>query len=50
MTVVPNVTGAFGTITKELLKSLDVLQVGGRGETIQATVLLRTARILRKIR
>ena len=35
MTIVPIVIGAFGTITKGLLKSLDDLEVGGRIETIQ---------------
>ncbi len=41
--------GAFGTITKGLLKGLEDLEVGGRVETIQKTALLRTARILRKV-
>ena len=49
MTIVPIVTGAFGTITKGLLKGLGDLEVGGRVETIQTTVLLRTARILRRV-
>ena len=42
------VIGAFGTITKELLKGLEDLEVGRGGETIQTT-LLRTGRILRRI-
>ena len=46
VTIVPIVTGAFGTITKGLLKGLEDLEVGGRAETIQMTALLRTARIL----
>ena len=41
--------GAFGTITKGLLKGLEDLEVGGRVETIQMTALLRTARILRRV-
>ena len=45
----PIVIGAFGTITKGLLKGLEDLEVGGRIETIQMTALLRTARILRRI-
>ena len=49
VTIVPIVIGAFGTITKELLKGLEDLEVGGRVETIQMTVLLRTARILRRV-
>ena len=49
MMIVPIVTGVFGTITKGLLKGLDDLEVGRRGETIQMTALLRTARILRRV-
>ena len=46
MTIVPIVIGAFGTITKGLLKGRVDLEVGGRVETIQLTALLRTAKIL----
>ncbi len=49
VTIVPIVIGAFGTITKGLLKELEDLEVGGRMETIQTTTLLRTARILRRV-
>ena len=49
VTIVPVVIGAFGTITKGLLKGQEDLEVGGRVETIQMTVLLRTARILRRV-
>ena len=49
VTIVPNVIGALGTITKGLLTSLEDLEVGGRVETIQTTALLRTARTLRRI-
>ena len=35
VTIVPIVIGAFGTITKGLLKGLKDLEVGGRVETIQ---------------
>ena len=49
VTIVPIVIGALGTITKGLLKGLEVLEVGGRVETIQLRALLRTARILRKV-
>ena len=49
VTIVPIVIGAFGTITKELLKGLEDLEVGERVETIQMTALLRTARILRRV-
>ena len=49
VTIVPIVIGAFGTITEGLLKGPEGLQVGGRVETIHMTVLLRTARILRRV-
>ena len=49
VTIVSIVIGAFGTITKGLLKGLEDLEVGGRVETIQMTALLRTARILRRV-
>ena len=47
--IVPIVIGALGTITEGLLKGLEVLELGGRVETTQTTVLLRTARILRRV-
>ena len=49
MTTVPIVIGAFGRVTKGLLKGLADLEAGGRVETIQTTALLRTARILRRV-
>ncbi len=49
VTIVPIMIGAFGTVTKGLLKGLDDLEVGGRVETIQTTALLRTARIPRSV-
>ena len=49
MTIVPIVIGAFGTVTKGLLKGLKDLEAGGRVETIQTTTLLRMARILRRV-
>ena len=48
-TIIPIVIGAFGIVTKGLLKGLEDLEVGGRVETIQTTTLLRMARILRRI-
>ena len=48
VTIIPNVIGAFATVTKGLLKGLEDLEVGGRVETIQTT-LLRTARILWRV-
>ena len=47
--IVPIVIGAFGTVTKGLLKGLEDLEVGKRVETIQTTALLKTARILRRV-
>ena len=49
VTIIPIVIGAFGTVTKRLLKGLEDLEVCGRVLTIQTTALLRTARILRRI-
>ena len=49
VTIVPIVIGAFGTVTKGLLKGLEDFEVGVRVETIQTTTLLRTARILRRV-
>ena len=49
VTIIPIAIGAFGTVTKALVKGLKDLKVGGRVETIQTTTLLRTARILRRV-
>ena len=49
MIIIPIVFGAFGTVTKGLLKGLEDFKVGGRVETIQTTALLKTARILRRV-
>ena len=46
--IIPIVIGAFGTVTKGLLKGLEDLEVGGRVDTIQ-TALLKTARILTRV-
>ena len=48
VTIIPIVIGAFRAVTIGLLKGLEDLEVGGQVETIQTTVLLRTARILRR--
>ena len=37
VTIIPIVIGAFCTVTKGLLKGLEDLEVGDRGETIQTT-------------
>ena len=49
VTIIPIVIGAFGTVTKGLLKGLADLEVGGRVETIQTTALLRTVKMLRRV-
>ena len=63
VTIIPTAIGAFGTVTKGLLKWVKDLEVGGRVETIQTTASklqhpnysiqttasLRTARILRRV-
>ena len=46
VTIIPILIGAFGTVTKGLLKGLEDFEVGGLVETTQTTVLLKTARIL----
>ena len=46
VTIIPVVIGAFGTVTKGLLKGPEDLEVGGRVETIKTTALLKTDRIL----
>ena len=49
VTILPIVIGAFGTITKGILKGLDDLEVAKQVETIKMTALLKTARILRSV-
>ena len=49
VTIIPIVIGAFGTVTKGLLKGLEDSEVGGRVETIQTIRLLKMARIPRRV-
>ena len=49
VTIILIVIGAFGTVTKGLLKGLEDFEVGDRVETIQTTALLKIARILRRV-
>ena len=49
VTIIPIVIGAFGTVTKGLLKGLEDLEVSDRVETIQTTALLKTAKILKRV-
>ena len=50
VTIIPIVTGAFGTDIKGLFKKIEDLEIRGRVKTIQTTKLLRSARILRRVR
>ena len=50
VTIIPIVIGAFGSVTLGLLKGLKDLEVRRRVETIQTTTLLRSARILSRVR
>ena len=47
--IMPIMIGVFGTVAKGLLKGLEDLEVDEQMETIQTTVLLRTARIPRRV-
>ena len=49
VTVMLIVTGALGIITKGLVQRLEDLEIRRRVETIQITVLLRLARLLRRV-
>ena len=49
MTVLPIIIGALETIPKFLKRDLKELEIGGQTETIQTTVLLISARILRRV-
>ena len=47
--VIPIVFGDLGTVTKGLVEGLEDLKIRGQVETIQTTVLLRSARILKRV-
>ena len=49
MTVIPIVICVLGTVTKGLVQGLADSEIRGRVETIQTTVLLKSARILRRV-
>ena len=49
VTVIPIVIDALSTVTKGLVKGLEVLEIIAQVETIQTTTLLRSARILRRV-
>ena len=48
-TMISIVVGALGMVHKDLEKSLEELEIRRRIVTIQTTVLLRLARILRRV-
>ena len=43
------IIGALGTVTKGFVQGLEDMEIKGREETIQTTVLLRSARMPRRI-
>ena len=45
ITVIPITDETLGTVSKNLEKRLDELEVSGRIETIQTTALLKSARV-----
>ena len=49
VTVIPVISGALGNVPKVLVSGREEFETGGRSETIQTTVLLRSARILRRV-
>ena len=50
VTIKPIVICTIGTVIKGLIKGLEDLEISGRVETIQTTILLRSVRILRRVR
>ena len=49
VTVIPLVVGALDTVTKGLVQGLEDLEIRGWVKTIHTTILLRSARILRRV-
>ena len=49
VTIIPIAIGAFGTVTKRLLKKLEDVEICGRVEIIETTALLRAPGILRRV-
>ena len=49
VSVIPIITGMTGTIHKTLVKELEELEIREHAEAIQAKVLLRLTRILRRV-
>ena len=49
MIVIPIVIGILGTVCKGLEKSLEEVEIRGRIEYVQATAVLRSVRILKRL-
>ena len=49
VTVMPFVAGGLRLVPKELEKRFGELEIRGRIETLQTTVLLKSAKILRRV-
>ena len=49
VTIILILIGALGTVTKGLVQGLEDLEMTGQVETVQTTVLLRLARIQRRV-
>ena len=49
MTMIPIVIGVFGSITKRMVQGLEDMEISGRVENMQTTLLLRSATILRRV-
>ena len=49
VTFIPIVIDVLSTVTERLLKGLEDLAIKGRVETIQISILLRSARILKRV-
>ncbi len=49
VTVIPIVIGALGIVTKELIMRLEDFEIRRQVETIQTTVVLKSARILLRV-
>ena len=49
MTVIPNITGALGTVPKSLLRELEDSEIGEQSEVIQTIAFLSSFRILRRV-
>ena len=49
VTMIPNITGTFGTVSKDLKRGLEEMEIGEQTELIQIIELLRSSRILKRV-